>query len=105
MNDKVFNVKMFHYQAWPDFGIPDNPEDLIDLILKVKSFKFKRILVHCSAGVGRTGILLIPRMMAKMEIPALFFFLIFISHFFLKKELSLLCLNCWTLWTIMRKMI
>ena len=40
MNDKVFNVKMFHYQAWPDFGIPDNPEDLIDLILKVKSFKF-----------------------------------------------------------------
>ena len=56
MNDKVFKVKMFHYQAWPDFGIPDNPEDLIDLILKVKSFKFKRILVHCSAGVGRTGI-------------------------------------------------
>ena len=55
MNDKVSNVKMYHYQAWPDFGIPDNPDDLIDLILKVKSMKFNRILVHCSAGVGRTG--------------------------------------------------
>ena len=46
---------MFHYITWPDFGIPQNSFELINLIKKVNSCNFSRIVVHCSAGVGRTG--------------------------------------------------
>jgi receptor-type tyrosine-protein phosphatase R len=52
---------VFHYwyTAWPDHNLPENPNALIQLIKQVESYrKFEEkspILVHCSAGVGRTG--------------------------------------------------
>ena len=51
----------FHYVSWPDFGVPESPDPIIRLVedvkKQVKSNKRAdvRILVHCSAGVGRTG--------------------------------------------------
>jgi len=48
----------FHYTAWPDFGVPREPESLVAFVRVVRS-KCKKgrgpILVHCSAGVGRSG--------------------------------------------------
>ena len=44
--------------SWPDFGVPDEPGPLVDLVRLVHSHDegaLRRIVVHCSAGVGRTG--------------------------------------------------
>ncbi|CAD5113913.1 DgyrCDS3072 [Dimorphilus gyrociliatus] len=54
------NVEQYHYVSWPDHGVPRNPAVLLDFWRKVKQ-RYSRmcivspILVHCSAGVGRTG--------------------------------------------------
>ncbi|GIZ00814.1 tyrosine-protein phosphatase 10D [Caerostris extrusa] len=52
-------VKQMHFTHWPDFGCPESPDDLINFIRAVRDhlprFKPGPILVHCSAGVGRTG--------------------------------------------------
>ncbi|XP_061180753.1 receptor-type tyrosine-protein phosphatase kappa-like [Saccostrea echinata] len=50
-------VVQFHYTQWPDHGTP-NP---LDLVVFHRQFRHKMkpsqhpILVHCSAGIGRTG--------------------------------------------------
>ena len=56
------NVTQFHYTGWPDFGVPDSPVSIVSLVDDVrKEAKSRRggitikILVHCSAGVGRSG--------------------------------------------------
>lgn len=52
-------VKQVHFIGWPDHGIPDINEvfDIfVDMIEKVRQFKGTTpAVVHCSAGVGRTG--------------------------------------------------
>ena len=41
----------------PDFGVPDQPEDFLDLVLQVSRDirEGKRIAIHCAGGIGRTG--------------------------------------------------
>ncbi|KAM6896884.1 receptor-type tyrosine-protein phosphatase H [Xenentodon cancila] len=53
-------VKHFHFTAWPDHGVPQGTEDLIHfrglLRQHMESERTKApTVVHCSAGVGRTG--------------------------------------------------
>ncbi|RWS29718.1 tyrosine-protein phosphatase 10D-like protein [Leptotrombidium deliense] len=52
-------VRHFHFTTWPDFGVPEPP---ITLVKFVRAFRDrvlpdsnKPIIVHCSAGVGRSG--------------------------------------------------
>lgn len=47
----------YHYHEWPDHGVPEYTKPLRDLVNLIESTGAKRwpILVHCSAGVGRTG--------------------------------------------------
>ncbi|KAK8744117.1 hypothetical protein OTU49_001005 [Cherax quadricarinatus] len=51
-------VRHFHFTTWPDFGVPEPPQTLVRF---VRSFRErvgpdqKPIVVHCSAGVGRSG--------------------------------------------------
>ena len=47
----------YHYIAWPDHGVPEKTNDFIDFIKIINNFNNKTtpLLVHCSAGVGRTG--------------------------------------------------
>eukprot|EP00105_Crassostrea_gigas_P045796 XP_019929944.1 PREDICTED: receptor-type tyrosine-protein phosphatase F-like [Crassostrea gigas] len=51
-------VTQYHYTAWPDHGIPD-PLCLLlfhDHVTRTQNSGHKGpILVHCSAGIGRTG--------------------------------------------------
>ena len=52
------HVKQFHFTAWPDHDIPTLYDELLLFISKVQEGLIKTkspILVHCSAGVGRTG--------------------------------------------------
>jgi protein tyrosine phosphatase/tRNA A-37 threonylcarbamoyl transferase component Bud32 len=52
----IRTVKQYHFTAWPDQGVPKNPIDLINFRNAVKQTETENpIVVHCSAGVGRTG--------------------------------------------------
>ena len=55
-------VSHLHYTAWPDHGVPDNVMSLIAFIRHVRKLHpvshQQPLLVHCSAGVGRTGTLI-----------------------------------------------
>ena len=57
--DNSLTVTQFHYTAWPDHGVPDNAMSVISLIRQVRKLfpatLDQPLLVHCSAGVGRTG--------------------------------------------------
>ncbi|KAL5486424.1 hypothetical protein EMCRGX_G018896 [Ephydatia muelleri] len=52
-------VTHFHYTGWPDHGVPSNPMSLVHLCRHVRKVhpiaEDTPLLVHCSAGVGRTG--------------------------------------------------
>ena len=56
-------VSHLHYTAWPDHGVPDNVMSLIAFIRHVRKLHpvshQQPLLVHCSAGVGRTGTLIL----------------------------------------------
>jgi receptor-type tyrosine-protein phosphatase beta len=54
----TITTHQFHYTGWPDFGVPDNSIALHELITDVKTAKQLNpgmTVLHCSAGVGRTG--------------------------------------------------
>ncbi|KAM4753151.1 receptor-type tyrosine-protein phosphatase T-like isoform 1-T1 [Cyanocitta cristata] len=52
-------VEQFHYLLWPDHGVPRNPSQLLCLAEVVNKRVLEApagpVLVHCSAGIGRTG--------------------------------------------------
>ncbi|KAK9667505.1 phosphotyrosine-specific ptp2-like protein [Basidiobolus ranarum] len=52
-------IFQLHFVGWPDFGIPDSPASVLrlrDLADKLQSdHNYGPMLVHCSAGCGRTG--------------------------------------------------
>ncbi|XP_048882721.1 tyrosine-protein phosphatase non-receptor type 3 [Brienomyrus brachyistius] len=51
---------VFHlqYVAWPDHGVPDDPSDFLDFVkfVRKKRKSTEPLMVHCSAGIGRTGV-------------------------------------------------
>ncbi|CAH2322316.1 receptor-type tyrosine- phosphatase epsilon isoform X1 [Pelobates cultripes] len=52
-------VRQFHFHGWPEIGIPVEGKGMIDLIAAVQKQQQQTgnhpIVVHCSAGAGRTG--------------------------------------------------
>ncbi|XP_049536217.1 tyrosine-protein phosphatase 69D isoform X2 [Anopheles darlingi] len=51
-------ISQYHYLAWKDFMAPEHPQGITKFINRINSeYSLQRgpILVHCSAGVGRTG--------------------------------------------------
>ena len=61
-----------HYTAWPDHGLPQNAMSLISFIRRVRKEHpvslDQPLLVHCSAGVGRTGtFILLDHVMQQMK--------------------------------------
>ncbi|KAM6967480.1 tyrosine-protein phosphatase non-receptor type 3 [Aplochiton taeniatus] len=53
-------VTHLQYVAWPDHGVPDDPSDFLQFISSVRERRRgeEPLLVHCSAGIGRTGVLI-----------------------------------------------
>lgn len=51
-------VCQFHYSAWPDHGIPVQVKPLLEMVRLIRDCQASEtlpVLVHCSAGCGRTG--------------------------------------------------
>ena len=53
-------ITQLHFLGWPDFGVPDSPLQLLHLInmaneCQLESGNTGPMVVHCSAGCGRTG--------------------------------------------------
>lgn len=49
------------YISWPDHGVPDDSSDFLDFVLRVRQNRVGMVeptIVHCSAGIGRTGVLI-----------------------------------------------
>ena len=57
--EQELSVTHMYYTAWPDHGVPCNAMSVISFIHRVRkehpAYLDLPLLVHCSAGVGRTG--------------------------------------------------
>ncbi|EHB13157.1 Receptor-type tyrosine-protein phosphatase O [Heterocephalus glaber] len=58
--DEMQNVMHFNYTAWPDHGVPtaNAAESILHFVHMVRQQAAKSkgpMIIHCSAGVGRTG--------------------------------------------------
>ncbi|XP_020865324.1 receptor-type tyrosine-protein phosphatase eta isoform X1 [Phascolarctos cinereus] len=66
-------LRQFHFTSWPDHGVPDTTDLLINFRYLVNDYMKQSppespVLVHCSAGVGRTGTFIaIDRLIHQME--------------------------------------
>uniref|UniRef100_A0A8R1HPE5 protein-tyrosine-phosphatase n=1 Tax=Caenorhabditis japonica TaxID=281687 RepID=A0A8R1HPE5_CAEJA len=59
-NGETRVIHQLHYREWPDHGCPSGEKQLLNMIDLMESIHEEStsqapILVHCSAGVGRTG--------------------------------------------------
>uniref|UniRef100_A0A8C5P154 protein-tyrosine-phosphatase n=1 Tax=Jaculus jaculus TaxID=51337 RepID=A0A8C5P154_JACJA len=53
-------IRHFHYTVWPDHGVPETTQSLIQFVRTVRDYINRSpgagpTVAHCSAGVGRTG--------------------------------------------------
>ena len=56
--DEERTVCQFHYSAWPDHGIPLHVKPLLEMVRLIRDCQASEtlpVLIHCSAGCGRTG--------------------------------------------------
>merc|ERR1719435_375018 len=55
-------VHQIQFIDWPDHGVPDDPSHFLDFAIRVNELQTqsanleKPVVLHCSAGVGRTGV-------------------------------------------------
>lgn len=53
-------VLQFHYNTWPDFGVPSSPTAFLEFLRVVRESgsldeSVGPAVIHCSAGIGRSG--------------------------------------------------
>ncbi|XP_026179391.1 protein tyrosine phosphatase receptor type Fa [Mastacembelus armatus] len=64
-------VRQFQFMAWPDHGVPEYPTPTLAFLRRVKACNPSDVgpmVVHCSAGVGRTGcFIVIDAMLERMK--------------------------------------
>ncbi|XP_028925857.1 receptor-type tyrosine-protein phosphatase T isoform X5 [Ornithorhynchus anatinus] len=55
---EIREIRLFHFTSWPDHGVPCYATGLLGFVRQVKFLNPPEagpIVVHCSAGAGRTG--------------------------------------------------
>ncbi|XP_018863188.1 receptor-type tyrosine-protein phosphatase F isoform X13 [Parus major] len=69
-NEKT-ELRQFQFMAWPDHGVPEYPTPILTFLRRVKACNptdAGPMVVHCSAGVGRTGcFIVIDAMLERMK--------------------------------------
>ncbi len=55
--NEIRNVRQMHFTGWPDHGVPDLDQvfDTFQFMIQEVEKVSSPVVVHCSAGVGRTG--------------------------------------------------
>lgn len=58
--DEVRRIYHYQFKVWPDHGVPQDPGCVLDFLHDINSKQSSipqagPIIVHCSAGIGRTG--------------------------------------------------
>ncbi len=57
-------IHLLHYTKWPDKKCPENSDDFLSFVKRVRHYRSNflvnyPLLVHCSAGIGRTGVFIV----------------------------------------------
>jgi tyrosine-protein phosphatase non-receptor type 11 len=62
-------IPHYHYTEWSDHGVPTHPDTLLKLVEELHELQRDSsagpILVHCSAGIGRSGVLCVVDIMTR----------------------------------------
>uniref|UniRef100_A0A8C4RD27 protein-tyrosine-phosphatase n=1 Tax=Eptatretus burgeri TaxID=7764 RepID=A0A8C4RD27_EPTBU len=69
MVQEAREVRQFHFTSWPDHGVPYHATGLLAFVRRVKTsnpFGAGPMVVHCSAGAGRTGCFIVIDIMLDM---------------------------------------
>ncbi|XP_050686630.1 uncharacterized protein LOC126980589 isoform X5 [Eriocheir sinensis] len=56
------HITHMQYLAWPDHGVPDDSTEFLNFVTQVRKARVGMVeptIVHCSAGIGRTGVLIL----------------------------------------------
>ncbi|XP_063542927.1 tyrosine-protein phosphatase 69D [Cydia strobilella] len=61
VKDNIRTVRQYHFLMWKDFAAPEHPQSILKFIKRMNEawshLMGRPVVVHCSAGVGRTGTL------------------------------------------------
>ena len=61
--EETHDVAQFHYQFWPDRGVPASIDSMLEFLERVRDWNgpstVRPLVVHCSAGIGRTGTVIV----------------------------------------------
>uniref|UniRef100_A0A4W5JQG7 protein-tyrosine-phosphatase n=1 Tax=Hucho hucho TaxID=62062 RepID=A0A4W5JQG7_9TELE len=66
---EIREIHQFHFTGWPDHGVPYHTTGLLGFVRRVKSktpANAGPMVVHCSAGAGRTGCFIVIDIMLDM---------------------------------------
>ncbi|KAL1006411.1 hypothetical protein UPYG_G00072040 [Umbra pygmaea] len=66
---EIREIRQFHFTGWPDHGVPYHATGLLGFVRRVKSKSPANagpMVVHCSAGAGRTGCFMVIDIMLDM---------------------------------------
>ncbi|KAG8571208.1 hypothetical protein GDO81_011557 [Engystomops pustulosus] len=66
---EIREIRQFHFTGWPDHGVPYHATGLLGFVRQVKSKNPANagpLVVHCSAGAGRTGCFIVIDIMLDM---------------------------------------
>ncbi|KAA0705113.1 Receptor-type tyrosine-protein phosphatase mu [Triplophysa tibetana] len=66
---EIREIRQFHFTGWPDHGVPYHATGLLGFVRRVKSKNPANagpMVVHCSAGAGRTGCFIVIDIMLDM---------------------------------------
>ncbi|KAL6261494.1 hypothetical protein P5V15_006583 [Pogonomyrmex californicus] len=58
--EETRKVQQLHYTAWPDYNMPLYTHSIVTYLNKLSAIsENKPVVVHCSGGIGRTGVIIL----------------------------------------------
>ncbi|XP_045069432.1 receptor-type tyrosine-protein phosphatase mu-like, partial [Coregonus clupeaformis] len=66
---EIREIRQFHFTGWPDHGVPYHATGLLGFVRRVKAKTLTNagpMVIHCSAGAGRTGCFIVIDIMLDM---------------------------------------